>query len=102
MPARIYKQAKPAGQSGVAGTKEWILEYGQSAPRLRSRLMGWNGSTDDTISQIRLYFVSCEEAVAYAERHGIHAEIEKTAQRIRSPKIYADNFAYNRLENWTH
>ena len=50
--ARIYRQSKPAGQSGLIGTREWILEYGQTAPRVQDPLMGWTGSCGDTLSQI--------------------------------------------------
>ncbi|BBC79204.1 oxidoreductase [Acetobacter orientalis] len=101
MPARIYKQPKPAGQSGLAGTQEWVFEYGQSAARTPDPLMGWSGSTD-SVSQIRLYFSSCEEAVAYAQRNKIEAQVEKPAMRLKQPKVYAENFAANRVQNWTH
>ncbi|GAN62722.1 ETC complex I subunit [Acetobacter indonesiensis] len=101
MPARIYRQPKAAGQSGLAGTREWVFEYGQTAPRHQDSLMGWTGSRD-TQSQLKLYFSSCEDAVAYAEREQIAFEVEKTVARIRTPKVYADNFAFDRLQNWTH
>ncbi|GAN61557.1 NADH-ubiquinone oxidoreductase [Acetobacter cibinongensis] len=101
MPARIYKQPKAAGQSGLASTQEWVFEYGQTAPRSRDPLMGWSGGSDPQ-SQIRLYFASCEEAVAYAQRKKIEAEVEQPVERVRSPKVYADNFASDRIQNWTH
>lgn len=101
MPARIYKQPKAAGQSGLAGTREWVFEYGQTAPRHQDPLMGWTGS-QDTPSQLRLYFASCEEAVAYAQREQIGYEVEAPVQRIRKPKVYADNFRFDRIQNWTH
>lgn len=101
MPARIYKQPKAARQSGLAGTREWVFEYGQTAPRHQDPLMGWTGS-QDTQSQLRLYFASCEEAVAYAQREQIGYEVEAPVQRIRKPKVYADNFRFDRIQNWTH
>ncbi|MDG6094636.1 ETC complex I subunit [Acetobacter sp. AN02] len=101
MQARIYRQAKPAGQSGLAGTHTWILDYGQSAQRHQEPLMGWTGSAD-TQSQIRLKFPSCESAVAYAEKYSIPHVVEQPALRIRKPKVYADNFAAGRIMNWTH
>lgn len=61
MPARIYQQSKPAGQSGLAGTRKWVFEYGQGAPRKQDALMGWTGSAD-TRSQLRLLFDSREAA----------------------------------------
>lgn len=101
MPARIYKQSKPAGQSGLAGTRQWVFEYGQSAPRKQDALMGWTGSTD-TRSQLRLMFDTCEAAEAYAQREQIAYEVEQPAERLRRPKVYADNFGYKRIQNWTH
>ncbi|NHN87632.1 ETC complex I subunit [Acetobacter conturbans] len=101
MTARIYRQPKSAGQSGLHGIHDWIFEYGQSAQRRPDPLMGWTGSRD-TSAQIRLRFESCESAEAYARRHAIPYEVEAPVERIRKPKIYADNFAVNRLENWTH
>lgn len=101
MPARIYRQPKAAGQSGLAGTHEWVFDYGQTAPRHQDVLMGWTGS-QDTQSQVRLHFSSCEEAVAYAQREQIGYEIEIPVERHRRPKVYADNFRFDRIQNWTH
>ncbi len=63
--------------------------------------MGWFGSRD-TQSQVRLRFPTQDEAVAYATRNAIEYDLELPLTRIRKPKIYADNFKYGRLENWTH
>ncbi|MFT8643068.1 MAG: ETC complex I subunit [Acetobacter sp.] len=101
MAARIYRQSKPAGQSGLAGTREWILDYGQSAPRRQDALMGWTGSADP-FAQVRLTFETCEAALAYAARENIACEVENPAPRIRRPKVYADNFRSDRIQNWTH
>ncbi len=100
--ARIYRQSKPAGQSGLIGTREWILEYGQTAPRVQDPLMGWTGSRGDTLSQIRLVFKSLEAAKAYAEREGIAYQVEQPTVRIKRPKLYSDNFRFDRVQNWTH
>ncbi|MBR2124526.1 MAG: ETC complex I subunit [Acetobacter sp.] len=102
MRARIYKQSKPAGQSGLVGTREWILEYGQNAPRVQDTLMGWTGSCGDTLSQIRLVFKSLEAAKAYAEREGIAYQVEQPTVKIKRPKAYSDNFRADRIQNWTH
>ncbi|MCX2560899.1 ETC complex I subunit [Acetobacter farinalis] len=101
MPARIYRQPKAAGQSGLAGTREWVFEYGQTAPKHQDALMGWTGS-QDTKSQIRLRFASCEEAAAYAQRENLDYTVEIPAERRQVPKVYADNFWFDRVENWTH
>ncbi len=65
--------------------------------------MGWTGS-DDMNSQVRLTFESREEAVAYAEGHGIPFEVfePKTRRHILRQNGYGDNFASGRRVAWTH
>ncbi len=99
--ARIFQQPKDSSQSGQAHSHDWILDYGQAEQRQQDPLMGWFGS-GDTRSQVALRFPSREDAVAYAERQGIAYDIELPAPRIRRPKAYADNFRYDRRQNWTH
>ena len=99
--ARIYQQPKNAMQSGMAGTQDWVLEFEQSEARRADPLMGWIGSAD-TQAQVRLRFPSKEEAVAYAEKHGLAFDVEIANTRRVKPKAYADNFKAGRAENWTH
>ncbi|HUO12994.1 MAG TPA: ETC complex I subunit [Caulobacteraceae bacterium] len=101
MLARIYLPAKSAMQSGKAKSKEWVLEFEPASARRPDPLMGWT-VTADTDGQVRIRFETREEAVAYAQRHGIAFELlaEKEAKRI--VKAYADNFAFTRREPWTH
>lgn len=99
--ARIYQQPKNAMQSGWAATRNWVLEYEPSAPRRPDPLMGWIGSSD-TQAQVRLLFRNRDEAVGYAEKHGIAYDLELPQVRRVRPKAYADNFRYGRLDNWTH
>ena len=101
MRARIYQPPKTAMQSGRAGTEAWILEFEPTSPHRPDPLMGWIGS-GDTLSQVRLHFPTREEAVAYADKHGIVYEAELPRERRVRPKAYADNFRYGRLEMWTH
>ena len=70
MSARIFSPAKTAMQSGQAKTREWVLDYEPEEPRVVESLMGWT-SSGDMKSQLRLQFGTKDEAVAYAERHGI-------------------------------
>ena len=100
MQARIFKPAKTAMQSGTANTKEWLLEY-EPVKKFTDPLMGWTGSTD-TRNQLRLWFDTKEEAIAYAEKHGIQFTVEEPHHRSLKPKAYADNFAYTRIGRWTH
>jgi hypothetical protein len=100
--ARIFLPPRAATQSGRAGSQEWVLSF---APRERRRidpLTGWSGS-GDMLQQVELRFPTREAAVAYAKARGVSYAIEEPppAKPIR-PKIYADNFRYGRLENWSH
>jgi hypothetical protein len=102
MLARIYRPAKNAMQSGKANTRDWLLEFEPSAARRSDPLMGWTQTSDTESSQVRLSFDTKEEAVRYAEQHGIPFQLidDKPAKRII--KAYADNFAFGRKIPWTH
>lgn len=98
---RIYKPAKTAMQSGRAKTREWLMVF---EPRGRSEpdpVIGWNGSAD-TQKQVTLHFDSQEAAVAHARRKGYTYTASPPKQRRIKPKAYADNFAFKRLQPWTH
>jgi hypothetical protein len=101
MKARIYKPARTAMQSGNANTKEWVLVYEPEEPREIEPLMGWTSSADMR-QQVRLRFDTAEEAIAYCERHGIPYEVSRPSPDKRVIKSYADNFAFNRRDPWTH
>jgi hypothetical protein len=101
MRARIFKPPKNAMQSGWANTNEWVLEFVSASPQRPDPLMGWIGS-GDTQTQVRLFFATQEEAVAFAQRNGLDYGLEIPLERRVKPKAYADNFRYGRLENWTH
>jgi hypothetical protein len=101
MLARIYLPAKNAMQSGRANTREWVLEFAPAAARVSDPLMGWTQSTDMN-GQVRMLFETREEAVAYAQRHGIAFEVLAEKHRKVVVKAYADNFAFTRREPWTH
>ncbi len=101
MPARIYKPAKAATQSGLARTKLWLLDFEQDSAREIEPLMGWT-SSGDTQGQIKLRFDTKEEAIAYAERAGIAYRIEEPQAIARRTMSYSDNFKFNRSSPWTH
>jgi hypothetical protein len=101
MTARIYRPAKTAMQSGNAKTKEWLLDYEPAEPSVVEPLMGWT-SSGDMKSQVRLRFDTKEEAIAYAERHGIPYQVFDGKQAPRRGLSYADNFAFSRKDAWTH
>jgi len=102
MKVRIFKPSKTAMQSGQANTKRWLLEFEPLAPRTKDPLMGWTSSTDMR-QQLRLRFETKEEAIAYAERHGLEYQVIENQQASVRPKAYADNFKWGRVGgNWTH
>jgi hypothetical protein len=98
--ARIYKPARTAMQQGMA-PREWVLEYEPDKPLLIEPLMGWTSSAD-TKSQVRLSFPTKEEAVAFAQRHGIAFRLEEPKETALRPKSYAENFKFGRPDRWTH
>jgi len=91
MKARIFQKPKNAMQSGRAGTQRWFLEFAPSEARKADPLMGWAGS-GDTQRQLRLGFATSDEALAYAAKNGIEAEVIATPARTLKIQAYADNF----------
>ena len=103
MRARIYKPAKTAMSSGMAKTQSWVLEVAPATAREVDPLMGWTSSSD-TQAQVRMRFKTKEEAMEYAQEHGIDAEVfepKKRKANIR-PGGYGENFATGRRGAWTH
>ncbi|HET9161079.1 MAG TPA: ETC complex I subunit [Caulobacteraceae bacterium] len=101
MLARIYRPAKNAMQSGKAKTKDWVLEFEPASARRPDPLVGWTQSTDMN-GQVVIAFDTQEEAVAYAQNHGIAFQVTEAKTPKPIIKAYADNFAYNRKQPWTH
>ncbi len=96
MVARIYKPAKTAMQSGHANSRAWVLEYEPAQRATNDPLMGWAGS-GDTAQQLRLYFGTKEEAIAYCRRRRIEHEVHEPKERAVRPKSYASNFRWDRV-----
>ena len=101
MVARIYRPAKTAMQSGQAKAKRWCVDFEAEEPRAPEPLMGWTSSSDMK-SQIRMWFETKEEAVAYCEREGLAYTLSEPHERTRKTVSYADNFKYGRIGTWTH
>jgi hypothetical protein len=101
MLARIFRPAKTAMQSGKAKSKDWALEFEPESARAPDPLMGWTQSRDMN-GQVRLSFETREEAIAYAQAHGIPFQVMEPKPAKRVLKAYADNFAANRKQSWTH
>ena len=101
MRARIYKPAKNSMQQGKARTKLRLLEYEPESPKVPDPLMGWT-SSDDMRQQVALEFDTREEAVAYAETHGIAYQVFEPHVLVPKPKSYSDNFRFDRKQPWSH
>ena len=103
MRARIYQPARNAMQSGMAKTRQWVLDYEPAEARDIDPLMGWTSSAD-TQTQVRLKFDSKEAALDYAREHGLDAVVMEP--HLRKPNVraggYGENFATNRRGAWTH
>jgi hypothetical protein len=96
MKARIYQPSKNALQSGMARTRQWIVEYEPVEAKKNDILMGWVGS-GDMQGQVKLKFETKEAAIAYAERNGIPYDLREPKKRIPRPKAYADNFRFDKV-----
>ncbi len=103
MNARIYRPARNAMQSGQGNCQRWLVEFAAEAqPRTVEPLMGWTSSTD-TLHQVKLWFDTREEAIAYAQREGLaYTVIEPPADGARRAIAYSDNFRSDRIGTWTH
>jgi hypothetical protein len=101
MLARIYQPARTAMQAGKALTHKWLLEFEpESAPEIEP-LMGWTASSDMR-QQVQLEFDTREEAIAYADKHGIAYQVFEPHTSKTRARAYSDNFRFNRKEPWTH
>jgi hypothetical protein len=97
MEARIYQPAKNALQSGLANTRQWIVEYEPEQAKQTDQLMGWVSSSDMR-GQVKLKFDSKEDAIAYAERNDIPYNVRDPKKRRQRPKSYADNFRFDKIK----
>lgn len=88
-------------QSGTAKAKDWVLDYEPEQAPMVEPLMGWTSSADMK-QEVHLRFASKEEAVAYCERHGIPHQVFEPKSPRRQRIAYADNFAWQRRDPWTH
>ena len=88
--AKIYKPTKTSMQSGVGKTKKWILEYIDESISINP-LMGWESSSN-TLSELKLFFDTKDQAVEYANKNKINYIIVEPNKRSIVKKSYADNF----------
>ncbi|MEK9893608.1 MAG: ETC complex I subunit [Pelagibacteraceae bacterium] len=88
--AKIYIPSKSAMQSGKGKSNKWLLEFNKSKTE-NDYLMNWV-SSNDTQSQVKLFFSSKDEAIAYAKKNNINFEVIEPKKNKLIIKSYADNF----------
>ena len=91
--AKIYKPTKSAMQSGKRNSKKWLLEFDTLNTGVNP-LTGWR-SSNDTMSEIKLEFLTKEQAVDYAKNNNIEYYIVEPQKRKIIKKSYTDNFLKN-------
>ena len=89
--------------SGMAKTRDWVLEFAPASARQVDPLMGWTSSSD-TQAQVRLRFDTKEAALEYAREKGIDAQVQEPKKRKANIRAggYGENFATGRRGAWTH
>jgi hypothetical protein len=101
MPARIFRPAPNAMQSGEGNSRRWLLVSEPETAREIEPLMGYTSSTD-TQTQVKLYFDTLEEAEAYARRAGLPYRVQQPHETVVKRNSYSDNFRSDRKTPWTH
>ena len=88
-------------QSGRGNSKQWVLVHEPTSPLAIEPLMGYTAS-DETLTQVRLFFDTREEAEAYCQRNGIPYTVQPDHEPPPQRSVYSDNFRYDRKFPWTH
>ena len=81
-------------QSAKRNTKNWLLEFDTLNTGINP-LMGWETS-QDTMSEIKLEFLSKEQAINYAKKNNIDYYIVEPQKTKIIMKSYAENFLKNK------
>ena len=77
-------------QSGSRNTKNWLLEFDTLNTGINP-LMGWETSKD-TMSEVRLEFLTKDQAVNYAKKNKINYYLVEPQKHKLVKKSYSDNF----------
>ena len=77
-------------QSGKRNSKKWLLEF-ETLNTGVNPLMGWETSRD-TMSEVKLEFLSKEQAINYAKKNNIDYYVIEPQKRKTIKKSYSDNF----------
>lgn len=101
MRAKISRLEKSPLQSGKRFCNVWRLTFEAESPRQAEPLMGWT-SAADTLPEVKLNFPAREQAIAYAERHGMEYVVVEPVPVASTSKTYGDNFRSERKIPWSH
>lgn len=74
--ARIYRPWRPVTRAVKKRRTGWRLVFERRSAPFIEPLMGYTGS-DDTLTQVELYFPSLQTAIAYAMRQGLPYVVQK-------------------------
>ena len=77
-------------QSAESNTRNWLLEFDTLNTGINP-LMGWE-SSKDTMSEVKLEFLTKEQAINYAKKNNIDYYIIEPQKRRIIKKSYSDNF----------
>ena len=88
--AKIYKPTQTVMQSGKGNSKKWLLEFDTLNNGI-DPLMGWETSKD-TMSEVKLEFLTREQAINYAKKNNIDYYIIEPQKRKIIKKSYSDIF----------
>ena len=91
--AKIYIPSKSAMQSGKGKNDKWLLEFNNNRTE-NDHLINWI-SSNDTQSQVKIFFNTKDEAIAYAKKNNIKFDIIEPKKSKLIIKSYADNFLTN-------
>ena len=89
--AKVYKKTVSSTQSGRRDSEYWILKPLVDKSFRKDILMGWVGGSDIK-NQIQLKFKSLNDLERYAKKNDIIIEINKSKERLKKIKSYAENF----------
>ena len=90
MKAIIYRPTKSAMQSGLYGSKKWLLKS-QDQKKYIESFMGWTGS-QNMEQEVCLTFDTKEQAINFAESQSWPYETLEYKPKKITPKSYIDNF----------
>ncbi|KAK3182102.1 ndufs4 NADH dehydrogenase Fe-S protein subunit [Lecanicillium sp. MT-2017a] len=93
---RIFKESKPATQSGTWRGHDWRMDWDilPKGHRWENPLMGWQ-SSGDFMQGTHMNFETKEDAIHFAEKQGYEYFVQEPNSRKFTPKAYANNFLYS-------